>query len=281
MAVDTVLGFNDIADLRYNPFTDTWTPREIGTVDPVEIRTVPASAPYHIKLFEYPQENGPSTTSIVPNGGGAALVEVSKTTTPASGQYRVNYDPLGVGIVEFNAAQAGIQYDISYYGLGTITQKTSLDSRAAFEQICPVGGIIGIHPETTLAKAIDLNFFAACDNSGGNITLTYQDGSTQVIARPDLSDDRFLMGDNVTTANSSGSNTHNHIWNKEDTSGGSGHTNDKIQTTSAATTYQNYGYDSSGVAKSWPTSYLNDDFYTGNADSKPQHFSVLYYIRIK
>jgi hypothetical protein len=274
------VNYNDIADYRYNSFTKVYTPRQIGyAAEPVEERIVPAVSPYIIQLYEFPQQNVPSTTAINIKAG-SNLKEVLASKNPGNLEFRVQYDSLGGGQVQFNAAQAGQTVEIKYYGLGTVHQKATLDSRAATEQIVPVGGIIGVHPETTLAKAIDTDFWEPCDSSGGNITLTYQDGTTQVIARPDLSDDRFLMGDNLTSVNRTGSNTHNHIWNNEDTSGGS-YTNGKVSFESQATLYDNHGYDSSGNPTAWPTTYLNADAYTGNTDSKPRHFSVLYYIRIK
>ncbi len=130
MAADSVLDYDDIVDIRYNPFTEVYTPLQIGYgVNPVEVRTVPTAAPYHIKLFECPQENVPSTTDISDTATSTALEEVSITTTPAANQYRVKYDGIGGGIVEFNSAQAGVQMDIKYYGLGHILQKLSLDTR--------------------------------------------------------------------------------------------------------------------------------------------------------
>ena len=127
MADDTIFNYDDIADLRYNPFTNTYTPKKIGYgIIPPEVRTVPTTAPYQIKLFESPQENVPSTTAIETTVGGTPLREMSFNQTPASGEFRVCYDELGNGIVEFNAAQKGVQMNISYYGLGSLIQKTAL-----------------------------------------------------------------------------------------------------------------------------------------------------------
>jgi len=67
---------------------------------------------------------------VVPSVGGSALIEVGFNQVPASGEYRVSYSGiLGAGIIEFNSAQAGVQMDVSYYGLGHINQKISLDTR--------------------------------------------------------------------------------------------------------------------------------------------------------
>ncbi len=158
---DSILQYDDIADLRLNPFdTDEstkWSPKQIGygSNDP-ETRTVPVSSPYQIKLFEYAQENAPSTTMIVPTAGGAALEEVAKTVTPGDGQYRVNYDELGTAIIEFSSAQAGVQMDISYYGLGTVLQKIALDTRV------PSTGSTTISGVKTFDGAI------VCNNISGN-----------------------------------------------------------------------------------------------------------------
>jgi hypothetical protein len=125
MADDTIFSYDNIIDLRYNPFTGVYTPKKIGYgIIPPEVRTVPTTAPYQIKLYEHPQENVPSTTNIE-TVGGTPLREVSFNQSPASGEYRVCYDELGNGIVEFNSAQKGVQMNISYYGLGSILQKTS------------------------------------------------------------------------------------------------------------------------------------------------------------
>jgi len=131
MAADSVLNYDDIEDIRYNPFTGVYTPKQIGYAgNPVERRTVPNTSPYQIKLFEVPQETIPSVMRVVPSVGGSALIEVGFNQVPASGEYRVSYSGiLGAGIIEFNSAQAGVQMDVSYYGLGHINQKISLDTR--------------------------------------------------------------------------------------------------------------------------------------------------------
>jgi hypothetical protein len=116
--------FSDVANYRYNPFTDTFSPNVISN----ENRTIPASPPYQVVLFESPQENSPSTTNITLTIGGTQLIEVSKTTTPGNLQYRVNYDEQSNGIVEFNSGQAGLEVDIDYYGLGTLYSKDAVEA---------------------------------------------------------------------------------------------------------------------------------------------------------
>lgn len=134
MAADSTLDYDDIVDARWDSFAGggvgAYVPKTIGTGgNPVEVRTVPNSAPYTIKLFESPQQNTVSTTDIIETISTDQLNEVSKTTTPGDGEYRVNYDPLGNAEIEFNVAQGNVQMDISYYGLGTVFQKDALDSR--------------------------------------------------------------------------------------------------------------------------------------------------------
>lgn len=129
---DTILDYDGIIDYRYNPFTETWDPKKIGYgLNPAERRTIPNSAPYWIKLYEGIQENAPSTTNITLVVGGTTLSEVAKSRTPSDGQYRVNYDERGHGIIEFNSAQKGLQVDIQYYGLGSLFQKLTLDANFA------------------------------------------------------------------------------------------------------------------------------------------------------
>jgi len=124
---DTILTFDNVADSRWDPWTSTYNPRQIGYgAEPAEVKTIPSTAPYEVTLFEGPQENTPSTTQINLVSGGALLQEVSKTTTPANLQYRVNYDERGLGRIEFNAGQAGEQVTIKYYGLGTLLRKDTI-----------------------------------------------------------------------------------------------------------------------------------------------------------
>jgi hypothetical protein len=123
---DTVLNFDDISDVRYNPFTGVYTPKLVGygSISP-ELRTIPNSSPYIIKLFEQPQRNTPSTTIITLVSTSEILQEANKTQTLSNKQFKVNYDELDVGKVEFHPNQKGLQVSIKYYALGTINQKSA------------------------------------------------------------------------------------------------------------------------------------------------------------
>lgn len=126
----TPLNYDDIEDFRYNPFSGEFTPKLIGYGgNPAEVRQIPSSSPYWIKLYESPLEDTPSKTRIIRNDTSITLTEVSKTTIPSTNQYRVNYDELGNGIVDFHPSLSGVEVSISYYGLGHLFQKISLDTR--------------------------------------------------------------------------------------------------------------------------------------------------------
>jgi hypothetical protein len=129
---DTQLSYEDLSDLRYNPFTDEYSPKQIGYgANSPEVRTIPNSSPYIIKLFEAPQRNTPTTTEITLVSTSEKLVEVSKTTALSNKRFRVNYDEKDIGKIEFHPNQKGLQVSIKYYGLGTIMQTVTLDSTFA------------------------------------------------------------------------------------------------------------------------------------------------------
>jgi parallel beta-helix repeat protein len=118
MPTETILTADQIEDLRYNPFTNVWS-----SVLKSERRLIPSTPPYIIKLFEIPEEQAPSVTQIIVVSTSQTLIEDSKTTEPINGHYRVNYDELDIGKIEFNAAQKSEYVDIQYYGRGSIYQK--------------------------------------------------------------------------------------------------------------------------------------------------------------
>ena len=125
--------YANIQDARYNPFTDTYTPKGFGYdsgVDP-ERQTVPAIAPFWVRTFEKPRKDLPSTIRCVDVLTSTALTEVSGSTAPAVGQFRVAYSGEGVGTIEFHSSMAGMDVDVSYYGLGTIVAKNTLESVVA------------------------------------------------------------------------------------------------------------------------------------------------------
>jgi hypothetical protein len=134
MAV-TPLEYDDIVDIRFDPWTNAgqgeFEPLAIGYgANPAEVRNVPNTAPYEIKLYEAPQLNSPSTTVITQTTPSLELVEVGQSVTPGSGQYRVvYYDDLGMGLIQFHEDQKGKEVSIKYYGLGHLIQKISLDTR--------------------------------------------------------------------------------------------------------------------------------------------------------
>lgn len=120
----SILQYDDIEDIRYNSFTGEFTPIVITD----ERHTIPNTGPYIIKLFEAPQQNAPSTTTV--RIGGTVLKEVGSSVTPGINQYRVTYyDNLGMGQIEFNSTRHGQEASVDYYGLGHLIQKISLDTR--------------------------------------------------------------------------------------------------------------------------------------------------------
>lgn len=126
--------YTDIENIRYDPFANSgngaFTPNIIGHgVSTAERRTVPNSAPYVLYLYEAPQQNLPSTTEITLVVGGTTLFEKTRFETPGALEYSiVYYNELGTGAVKFNAAQAGAEVDINYYGLGHLTQTETFDT---------------------------------------------------------------------------------------------------------------------------------------------------------
>ena len=98
--------------------------------NPKEEQIIASSSPYYIFLNEIPRDDNPSTL-LVNEKGGSAFTEVSFSTSPAVGQFRVIYggdetQPLsigGQGIIEFNSADAGKTMEIAYYGMGSIQDR--------------------------------------------------------------------------------------------------------------------------------------------------------------
>jgi hypothetical protein len=149
MAV-TPLDYDDIVDFRYDPFANggqgEFQPIGIGFASvgygskAAEVRQVPNSAPYVIKLYEVPYQLTASATEITK--GATTFTEVSQSVTPSSNQYRVvYYDNLAMGEIQFNSAQAGEEVTIKYYGLGHTLQKISLDTRVQDSGNTTIGGI--------------------------------------------------------------------------------------------------------------------------------------------
>ena len=211
---ETKLTFDEIEDYIYNSFTNTESARYIGTggARGKERRQVPATAPYIISLFDAPREDIPSTMKIeLLDASGTVikeLKEVSKTTTPADSEYRVNYDAKGIGQIELNSGQKAEFIDISYYGLGSIHQKavfqiklsgintisvassdSSTDSQNIADSIILTGEDAGARLNTIIS---DLN-----SNGGGTINLF--EGTYNIETTISLLSDVNLKGQGYST----------------------------------------------------------------------------------
>ncbi len=169
------------------------------------------------------------------------------------------------------------------------------------KSIVPVGSIIGIHPSIDPAKALDAVFWAYCDNTGDNLTITYPDGTTTSIARPNLTDSRFLMGG--TALGTGGSNTmldHKHTYSliAAGQTGGShrhnveveAHAARNISTTPSGTYYPHkasggYQHRTNYVSHTHNASDVSGTIgvnsYPSSTNSRPLYFTVKFFMRIK
>ncbi len=87
----------------------------------------------------------------------------------------------------------------------SLTKLLTLE-RQIEDNVFPVGSIISIHPSIDKDKAVNSDYWEACDGSTGKV-LRYRDGTIENgFVFPDLTDDRFLMGISGTTTTSGGSN---------------------------------------------------------------------------
>lgn len=119
--------YNDFSDYRYNSFTDEYSPKVIGFEESdAEEHVIPSTPPYIIQTYEGIQETTPWTTKVVIKETGETLTEVEKTVKPGKNKYRVNYDQLMNGQIEFNSFYKGKTAQLHYYGLGTKWQKSTL-----------------------------------------------------------------------------------------------------------------------------------------------------------
>jgi hypothetical protein len=163
--------FTDLANYRYNSFTNAVTPKLIGygAIAP-EIRTIPNTAPYTILLHESPQLNTPSTTVITDTTTATILEEVSKTTVPGNNQFRVNYDERGNGQAEFNANQKGHGLSIKYYGEGSIQKKENY--QATLDEI-QAQNIINVSSDLVLTvSAATSDVLLLVNPSASRVTIT-------------------------------------------------------------------------------------------------------------
>lgn len=116
------------SNIRVNPFTGTG-----GVTNYVELterHVVPVNSPYIVRLNEVPDKQDPSNIKMVYvdiNGQttGSVLTEVA--ATPGQGEFRMDYSTSAMedktwntGLIEFSAADAGNQIEITYTGTGSL-----------------------------------------------------------------------------------------------------------------------------------------------------------------
>lgn len=120
---------------RYNPFTKVFNPTSLTEYHVVEF--MDDANMYGFQLYEAPQRVatlGLSMTVVQYITGGATWTEVSRNTAPNAGQYRVDYDAdtfFGTGRINFNAADVGKVFSVSYQGLGTIVSESNISRLAS------------------------------------------------------------------------------------------------------------------------------------------------------
>lgn len=116
------------SDYRHDPFSDIST-----AISLTERHLIPSISPYEIRLNEVPVKNSPTTTVIKEfsiTGGaisyGAVYAEVS--ATPSTAQFFPDYNTgadgdatWNTGLLQFSAADAGKQIEVTYSSKGTLT----------------------------------------------------------------------------------------------------------------------------------------------------------------
>lgn len=136
MGIDGNNAFDGVADYRYNPFDQTFSPNPIGySGNPAEKYDIPTVGPYYVYLRELPRQDLPSTLIVKDADTGVPYTEVARSVPPAAGQFRAIYGGDGItptgepgqGILEFHSSDAARVIAVQYYGLGTITQRATLD----------------------------------------------------------------------------------------------------------------------------------------------------------
>jgi len=147
----------------------------------------------------------------------------------------------------------------------------------------PIGSIIGLYPSVTIAKAIDTNYWVACDGVG-TCTFTYPDGTTTTgVSVPDLTDGRFLMGG--TESGTGGSNTlidHTHTCSDYDTSHSHGAIVGGLGLGSyVASGNSNLATNNTNVDSDTHNHNIGSGDAPTSTDSRPLYFTCLYYMRIK
>jgi hypothetical protein len=116
-----------IHDYRFNPFENTFDIKKIFD----ETHIIPTNSPYTIRLAEVPQKTSPTTLQVKFQDG-VLLTEVSEE--PAQGQYWPDYlttehgiEGWNTGTLKFSAADAGKTVQVTYNGMGTLTDDRLID----------------------------------------------------------------------------------------------------------------------------------------------------------
>lgn len=116
-----------IHDYRFNPFENTFDIKKIFD----ETHVIPTNSPYTIRLAEVPQKTSPTTLQVKYQNG-VLLTEVSEE--PAQGQYWPDYlttehgiEGWNTGTLKFSAADAGKTVQVTYNGMGTLTDDRLID----------------------------------------------------------------------------------------------------------------------------------------------------------
>jgi hypothetical protein len=130
---------------------------------------------YGIQLSEGIYLENPSSVSIVENvTGGTTFSEVSRTTAPIAGQFRVDYEAdtyTGTSRIEFNASDNGIEVVVNYKGLGLLA---STDNYQNFLANKTVPDDFGVQTDFTVGNDLSVGNNANIDGDlslQGNATI--------------------------------------------------------------------------------------------------------------
>ena len=110
--------------------------------------TVPSSSPYVTQLDEIP-DNGVIETPPVIVG-----LDISQVYPPSNGTYYVNY---ATGELEFNSAQSGNTYIMTYWGMGTLVQAYHINKKATIEGTPDTGDFAIWYNSTTIVDSDDID----------------------------------------------------------------------------------------------------------------------------
>ena len=115
------------ANWRFDPFSNTFITISI-TDEQQTVALDPVLAVPTIRLQEAPDipSTGDVLTVVENITGGATWTEVSSSTSPSSGEYRVDRT-FDTGVVEFNVADNGKTFLIDYEGKGTIISENNVE----------------------------------------------------------------------------------------------------------------------------------------------------------